>query len=156
MTKQSARILVIEDEPRIAQFLMNGLGRAFDAILLDLTVPSRVRSEPKHLTASASLMDGHDPRRDPGDGSLHPGNRGHRQPHNDSSRSHSARRATRGRSSAPKRPPEPMGSRPLYGQMKANPGARRALRTVDPSQRRHAITRPEWTRSDRGGADLDD
>lgn len=87
MTKQSARILVIEDEPRIAQFLVKGLGRdghevlvaedgevglflmqqeVFDAVVLDLTLPRRSglevlqdvrRSQP---TLPVIMLTGHD------------------------------------------------------------------------------------------------
>lgn len=86
-TDRRTRILVIEDEPRIAQFLVKGLGRdghevlvaedgevgmflvlqeAFDAVVLDLTLPRRSGLEVlrdlrhRHPDLPVIMLTGHD------------------------------------------------------------------------------------------------
>ena len=90
MTCGRARILVVEDEPRIAQFLVKGLGKdgldvvvaedgevglflvlnePFDAVVLDLTLPGRSGLEVlrdvrrQHEDLPVIMLTGHD---DPG------------------------------------------------------------------------------------------
>ena len=83
MTDRPTRILVNEDEPRIAQFLQKGLGRdghevivaedgevgmflvlheSFDAVVLDLTLPrrsgARGAARPPPAFAASATTDG--------------------------------------------------------------------------------------------------